>query len=103
PRKGTGGSNPPLSATEPSYQRAVAERRVPGCSDCLSDRNPFTENLCRDECKYKRNGQNRFSRNDHLSGGSTIGSGGCDSGHGRLYLVAISPTTRSQCSFPKLL
>lgn len=39
----------------------------------------------------------------YLSGGNTIGSGSCDAGQGRLYFAAISETTRSQRSFPKLL
>ena len=39
----------------------------------------------------------------YLSGGNTIGSGGWEAGQERLCFVAISPMTRSQRSFPKLL
>ena len=39
----------------------------------------------------------------YLSGGNTIGSGGWEAGQGRLCFAAISPMTRSQRSFPKLL
>jgi hypothetical protein len=39
----------------------------------------------------------------YLSGGNTIGSGGCEAGQGRFCFAAISPMTRSQRSFPKLL
>lgn len=39
----------------------------------------------------------------YFNGGNTIGSGACDAGQDLLYLAAISPITRSQRSFPKLL
>jgi len=39
----------------------------------------------------------------YFNDGNTIGSGGCDAGQDLLYLAAISPITRSQRSFPKLL
>ena len=39
----------------------------------------------------------------HFAGGSVIGSGFCDAGHGLLYLRMISPVDFSQCSLPNAL
>ena len=39
----------------------------------------------------------------YRSGGNTIGSGGWEAGQERFCFAAISPMTRSQRTFPKLL